>query len=88
MAVKMLFLISPLYSDPPMSTRRRPKSSRMNVWLLVPSSSGSAFKRGMSMTVNSGTWLRNFSGSNSRMNMLRANRLCQAYSVMMRTGMR
>ena len=40
------------------------------------------------MTVNSGTWLLYSSWVSGVMNMLRANRDCQASSVMMRIGMR
>ena len=60
----------------------------MKVSVRVPSMTGEAWKEGAQITVNSGTC--RFSSSVLRifMNMLRANRLCQAFSVMMRMGMR
>ena len=60
----------------------------MKVSLRVPSSSGTALKLGMLTMVKSGTWRRYSSAPFKGMNMLRAKRLCQAYSVMMRTGNR
>ena len=58
----------------------------IKVSVRVPSTMGEARKPGTASTVNSGTcffsasWLRGFR------NMVRANRLCHAFCVMMRTG--
>ncbi len=87
MAVKTDFLISPAYSVPPISTRPLAKSTRIKTSELVPSMSGKAWKPGQSITTSSGLWTAISSGV-AWMNMLCANRLCQAYCVMMRMGMR
>ena len=60
----------------------------MKVSVRVPSMMGEAWNEGAQMTVNSGTWRLSSSVLRIFMNMLRANRLCQAFSVMMRMGMR
>ena len=53
----------------------------------VPSRSGSAWKSGDVDHRELGLDAGETSGHRSRMNMLRANRLCQARSVMTRIGM-
>ncbi len=53
----------------------------MNVSLGVPSVAGSALTDGSEMTVKSGSKVRS-SSAVGLMNRLRANRLCQASSVM------
>ena len=60
----------------------------MNVSVRVLSISGEAWKAGAQMTVNSGTCFRYASRLRGFRNMVRANRLCQACSVMMRIGSR
>ncbi len=60
----------------------------MNVGVRVPSRSGSAWKLATLITVKLGSKLARTAGSSSRMNMLRANRLRQASSLITRTLMR
>ena len=60
----------------------------MNVSVRVPSMIGEPWKDGAQITVNSGAWRFSSSVLRTFMNMLRANRLCQAFSVMIRIGMR
>ena len=67
---------------------RRPKSRTMKVLERVPSAAGSAVHPGASMTVKPGLKAASAAPSVSRRNMFCANRLCQAYSVMTRTGSR
>ena len=86
--MKTDFLISPAYAVLPMRQSRWSKLSTMNVFVAVPSICGMPLKPGQQMTVNSGTWRRYSSFVVGMMNMFRANRLCQACSVTMRTGMR
>src|ERR1700680_208068 len=70
-----------------MITIRRPRLTRMKVSERVPSTFGSAFKEGSEMTVKSGSKFIS-SSAFGLMNRLRANRLCQAYSVTTRTRSR
>ena len=87
MTVKIDFLISPAYCVPPTRTSRSAKFSTMKTSDRVPSTSGSAWKPGALSTTNWGSWERS-SSCEARMNMLRANRLCHAVSVMTRIGTR
>jgi hypothetical protein len=50
--------------------------------------SGEALKDDAAIMVNSGTCFLIASRVGGLMNMMRANRLCQTFSLMMRTGMR
>ena len=81
------FLISPAYQVPQIATTRSVKLTRTAQSDAVPSSFGSAWKPGRFRMVKSG--LKPSSSSRrGRRNMLRANRLCQAVSVITRTPMR
>ena len=60
----------------------------MKVFDVVPSICGMPLNAGQQITVKSGTWRRCSSLVFSGMNMFRAKRLCQACSVMIRTGIR
>jgi len=71
-----------------MMQSRSAKLSAMNVFDAVPSICWMPLKFGQQITVKSGTWRRYSSLVFSGRNMLRAKRLCQACSVMMRTGIR
>jgi hypothetical protein len=84
----MVFLISPPYSEPPMMASRWVKLMMMKVSVRVPSITGEAWKDGAQITVNSGTCRLRASVLRIFMNMLRANRLCQAFSVIILMGMR
>ena len=88
MIVKTDFLISPAYCVPPISTSLFGKLTMMKASEWVPSSSGTAWNRGVPMTVNSGLWVRSLSGSSSRMNIFLENKLCHAISVITRIGTR
>ncbi len=85
--VKTDFLISPAYQVPQMAISLREKSTTMAQSDTVPSSLGSAWKPGNCRMVKSGLKSAN-SSSRGRRNMLRANRLCQAVSLITRTPMR
>ncbi len=78
--LKMLFLISPAYPEPAMSTTLREKSIPTKVSESVPSSSGSARKPGTESTVHSGS-KSSSSSFVGRRKSWRAKRACHAYSV-------
>ncbi len=82
------FFSSPAYCVPPIRQSFRAKSSAMNEPVRVPSIAGFASKDGAQRIVSSGTCRRYASRLPGFRNMLRANRLCHAYSVTTRTGSR
>ena len=71
-----------------MMASRSEKLMMMKVSVRVPSMTGEARNEGAQITVNSGMWRLASSVARIFTNMLRANRLCQAFSVTMRMGMR
>ncbi len=89
MTVKMLFLISPPYDELQTSASRWPKLRMMAVSLRVPSMRGSQLEaRHRDHRELGDVALVARRAELGLMNMLRANRLCQACSVMMRIGIR
>jgi len=71
-----------------MMAMRWSKLMAITVLVRVPSIGSNALNDGTASTVNSGTCSRYSSRVSGRMNMLRQNSACQAYSVMMRMGKR
>ena len=71
-----------------MMASRCEKLMMMKVSVRVPSMMAEDWNEGAQITVNSGAWRLSSSVLLIFMNMLRANRLCQAFSVMMRMGRR
>ncbi len=87
MTVNALFLISPAYSVPTMSTSIRRRWTRMAVSVRVPSVAGSALNEGTQMIVKFGAKAAR-SAAAGRRNRLRAKRLAQAVSVYTRSERR
>ena len=84
---KALFFISPAYSVLAINVSFFWKSTRIAVGPLVPSSSFEVWKPGRSTMVNgsvTSAYSPGFAGSS----MVRMKRLCQAYWVITRTGIR
>ena len=71
-----------------MMASRWEKLMMMKVSVRVPSMIGEPWNEGAQITVNSGTCCLRASMLRIFMNMLRANRLCHAFSVTMRMGRR
>lgn len=65
MTLKTLFLISPAWLVPPISTSRRARSSRMKVLLWVPSRAGSAWSGAAVVRMAAGAWERWLRGRES-----------------------